>query len=347
MIVGGTFDKNGGRASVIVKMLAKCLGLLVINGGSLKTLKEINHLDGALNIWLPNVPNEVEKFYPSKKRGSILICSKVLRPGRTLADAVARIFKMQGNAVIAIDSGTDFFKFTLIDALGNIWIETSKVTELARSIKDFCKWMSEVRRIESKRVEYEQVVPVKFLNDLCNVNTLLINKVELSANGERYFGNLSTRCSSLFPSLKISNDIYVSKRNINKKLITSKDFVHVIPVEANDTYYFSTDDIKAKPSVDTPVQLQLYKNLPDIRCMIHGHAYVKGAKTTEYYCPCGDLREVEDALAILENRTMCINLKNHGFLAIGTDIKSFEAMIKNVVMLPKVPGGEKVCLSDV
>jgi hypothetical protein len=78
--------------------------------------------------------------------------------------------------------------------------------------------------------------------------------------------------------------------------------------------------------------------------MIHGHAYVKGAPITTHYWPCGDMREVESALAVLENRTMCINLRNHGFLAVGTDLHSFETMLKTAVMLPKVVGEESVCI---
>ena len=51
---------------------------------------------------MPNIDNEEEKQYPIKKKGSVLICSKVMREGYKPIDAISRIFKMQGNAVIAI-----------------------------------------------------------------------------------------------------------------------------------------------------------------------------------------------------------------------------------------------------
>lgn len=351
MIVGGTFDKNGGKSSTIVKMLAKCLNSPVANGGSLVKLTSLTNLVDDLNIWMPNVSNDIGKIYPHKKRGSIVICSKVMRSGTTLHDAVARIFRMHGNAVIAIDPGSDFFKFTLIDALGNVWVSTHKIAELARAIKRFQLWMKGVRRAKSSVLHkggkvvaskmFKKDIQDYYLHKLCEINTDLADKVELAA-GTRYFGNTSTRCEALFPSIKMrENYIYVSKRNVNKERLTEEDFVLCRDVPGKEDIMYVTDDQSAKPSVDTPIQVQLYKRFPKIMCMIHGHAYVKDAPTTAYYWPCGDLREVSCASVLLEERTMCINLKNHGFLAVGTNLADFELMLKDAIMVPRIVGEEE------
>jgi hypothetical protein len=353
MIIGGTFDKFGGKTSTIVKLLSKCLNMPAVNGGTIWTMGIRKYVKGSLNIWMPNVPNEEAKIYPVKERGSILICSKVMRPGNTVHDAVTRIFKMNGNAVITITTDEEgIFKFALVDALGNIWAETRRVVDLARAIKQFVAWMNGVERVKSIRIhrggkaftsaQFKKDINDYYLHVLCDLNKDMADRVEVAA-GSRYFGNASTRCELMFPSIKLrENYIYVSKRNVNKERLSEEDFVLCRNAPSSKDVVFMAENEEDKPSVDTPVQLQLYDQLPNVVCMIHGHAYIKDAPTTASYWPCGDLREVKSAMQLLEDRTMCINLRNHGFLAIGTDLGSFETMLREVVMTPKVPGKEKV-----
>ncbi|RKZ07821.1 hypothetical protein DRQ25_10620 [Candidatus Fermentibacteria bacterium] len=354
MIIGGTFDKFGGKTSMIVKLLSKYLSMPAVNGGTIWTMGASKYVKGSLNIWMPNVPNEEAKIYPVKERGSILICSKVMRPGYTVHDAVTRIFKMNGNAVITITANEEgIYKFALVDALGNTWVRTRKIMDLARAIKRFVAWMKGVQRAKSNvihRTDGKVVTTSQFVKDvednslavLCDINKDIADKAENEA-GSRYFGNASTRCDLMFPSIKMREHfIYVSKRNVNKERLSPTDFVLCRNTSNGTDVMYVTDDQEAKPSVDTPIQLQLYAQLPNITCMIHGHAYIKEAPWTAEYWPCGDLREVPSALASLEDCTMCINLRNHGFLAIGTCLDSLETMLREIIMIPRVPGKEKI-----
>jgi ribulose-5-phosphate 4-epimerase/fuculose-1-phosphate aldolase len=60
--------------------------------------------------------------------------------------------------------------------------------------------------------------------------------------------------------------------------------------------------------------MAVYEQVPDIRYMIHGHAYVKGVPMTNHYFPCGDMREVPETVELLKEGHTAINLRNHGFL---------------------------------
>lgn len=56
-------------------------------------------------------------------------------------------------------------------------------------------------------------------------------------------------------------------------------------------------------------------------CRSDGHAYVNGFPTTEYYFPCGDMREFGEIWIETTDqytKTIKLNLKNHGFV-IGTE----------------------------
>ena len=101
----------------------------------------------------------------------------------------------------------------------------------------------------------------------------------------------------------------------------------------NGTYYGSN-----KPSVDTPVQLELYKQCPQINYFIHGHSYIPGWPETEIYYPCGDLREVNGIVRLIKDRTSgIINLKDHGFLIYASDF----AELWNLVEIIKFSRKEK------
>ena len=91
--------------------------------------------------------------------------------------------------------------------------------------------------------------------------------------------------------------------------------------EGNVNYYGDK-----KPSVDTPIQLELYANLPNINYIIHTHCYVKNAPFTNLALPCGAVEEAQQILQQIKNKNadfVAINLKNHGCVVMSKTIKSF------------------------
>lgn len=244
ILVGGNFGDE--KKSSIAKKLAEELYSDIFNGGTIKQLDDAKRVitDYDLVIWMPNINNEIEKNYPIKRKGSILICSKVIHDDVSIGDAVSRIFKMNANAVITITKNDNIFSFKLIDALGNLWVDTNNIVELSRAIENFAKWSSGSKRKNCElgilSSDNSNDVSIEF----CYIIRTIAEKVE-SQRGGRYFGNASTRCKYTFPSKRTSNGIFVSGRNMPKDYIQPKDFIYVEDI--NDKIFFTGDK---KPSID-------------------------------------------------------------------------------------------------
>ena len=319
IIVGGDIE-SGKPSSIINKIASNIQDAVCFNGNLPSSVSGY-----PVVIWTPDISNEHEKDYPVKDQGAVLICTKVIRDDRTEADAVSRIFAMHGNAVIAIyKDDPRQVRFRLIDALGNTWVNTTYIPELCETIGKFLEWTN-----GQERVSYSKSPDIGYVVDglpqqLIDINTKLADKVENSL-GSRYFGNFSTRCMKLFPSQRISNDSYLfSPRNTDKRRITTSDFVLVEP-----PHYYGD----RKYSVDSPSQIAIYQQFPDINYMIHGHAFIDAATAlvpvgeTQHYFPCGDMREVEDVASVFETGIRIINLKNHGFLICTEDLDTMDSLV--------------------
>lgn len=326
LIVGGYKNKPSG----VINKLFNYLGnnedgiVMCLNGES-----ELPDLEGYdLIYWWPDIDNEEEKQYPKKSPGSVLICSKVMREETTRVDAVARIFAMGGNAVVMINKNKRPFNFELVDALNNTWVSTTSISVLANAVQRLFEWTKGSRRRSLKK---EEVVEEWSGADFSNVEKFMSINRELALKvaegcGNRYFGNYSTRCTKLFPSKRLSSEYFIfSPRNVDKRSVTVEDLV----LTDFDRYYGDR-----KPSVDTPVQLEIYKKYPKINFMVHGHAFIEGAPITNEYFPCGDLREVSETLAILENGDMYFNLKKHGFLLCAEKLSDMENYLKRLEFKP-------------
>jgi len=341
LIVGGDFGDTPKPSSVVNKIagtgfLGECD---VMNGGSLSKIQNIDLEPYDLVLWFPNMSNKIAKLYPQKKQGAVLICSKVIREGYDDTDAVSRIFKMKANAVVSIISDEQPFKFKLIDALGNTWVTTSDLDFLSLEIVSFYDFTKGSIRLNSESVSKKRI-DLSHLEEFVELNKQVADKSE--AMGGRYFGNCSTRCEKMFPSTRLSGDqIVVSKRNVDKENLTVKDLVVCSLNATGDVEYVGYH----KPSVDTPIQLTLYKAFPEINFMIHGHYHIKNNPVTKNYFPCGDMREyVELSNHINEAGTNdgIVNLRNHGFLIYATTLDKLRELIDGAEFLKREIGAPKL-----
>jgi hypothetical protein len=329
-IVGGNFG-NGNKPSSVVRKLGENFEnyitykggwCTIINGGELDDLP--SKIDSELIIWTPNITNEVPKQYPRKSVGNVLIVSKVIREDSSELDAVSRIFSMRGNAVIAIYL-EDKFRFKLIDALGNVWYDGTNLWDLHGSILNFYEFTKKAVRIGCKKSDIKPSKVNDDLDDFIEINKSLANYIQTSC-GERFFGNLSTRCVKLFPSMKNDDGMFVSPRNVNKDAITSDDMVYC---EQGDNVINYSGNFK--PSVDSPIQLKVYNECENINYLIHGHAFIDDAIETSEYFVCGDLREAKEVIEIIgDDKGGAINLKNHGFLLYSDTLDKMKLIIKGL-----------------
>lgn len=327
LVVGGNFGGTSKSSSVITKLFdnLKTDDSELVNGGSLNDfIDSIGKVKSHNTVlWMPNVSNSVPKQNLSKNIGTCLIVSKAIRDDtRDRGDAISRIFKYQANAVIAITYG-EKFSFELIDALGNTWSDTSDIKQLSEDIKRFVEWHKDSQRVPT-------VKDTNTLDEFLKINKSLSEVIK--RDQYRYFGNMSTRCSHLFPAVRNSDSILVSKRNSPKDSISRSDLVEVFREKGIIRYYGDN-----KPSVDTPIQLALYEQFPEINYMIHGHSLIKGANTTDTYYSCGDIREIQESIEIINQTGESngyFNLKNHGFLIYSDSINNLKNIVKDIVFEP-------------
>ena len=94
-------------------------------------------------------------------------------------------------------------------------------------------------------------------------------------------------------------------------------------LENNQVFYCGDK----KPSVDTPIQLRLYEQLPNMNYMLHSHCYLKDAPFTTTPIPCGALEEVDEIMQVINERDPSrksnlykINLIGHGSIVISEEI---------------------------
>ena len=139
-------------------------------------------------------------------------------------------------------------------------------------------------------------------------------------NKERFLGNCSFRCTHGFPSFKDSEAaIWVSRRNGDKRDIGITSMVPCTLMPDGRVGYWGD----AKPSVDTPIQLMLYRYYKWAKFMLHSHTYIRDAYWTKKKLPCG---AVEEFYEIIKHGNepnevgMEINLRGHGSLVMAADI---------------------------
>lgn len=337
IIVGGNFGETP-KASSVVNQIVKSIPypVDVVNGGTFEDIESVDLSGYKLILWMPNIDNGYDKVYPKKDTGAILICSKVLRENRTEVDAITRIFQIHGNAVIAINSDTKPFTFNLIDALGNSWIKTTDIGELTKTIEDFVTWTS-----DSIRSRTRQLPAIDFdftqYQEFVDINREVADKFEII--NSRFFGNCSTRCSKMFPTYKVdATHMVVSKRNVSKKRLTTEDLVLTRIGEDGSIEYFG----ESKPSVDTPIQISLYRDFPNINYMIHGHTYVEGGIFTDNYFPCGDMREYHETKGLIKKDYGVLNLTNHGFFMFADTLENLRTMVDNMIFIERNVGFETI-----
>ena len=363
LIVGGTFDHNGGRPSGLVRSIDKSIrekttfDVTTVNGGWVEDLHEeiLPSVFGFdIVLWFANVSNDEVKLRDVKAINPkcILITSKRNDDRKyTFAELISRALAIKANLTIEFSKDPDgLFNMMLFDPLGNVFYDGFMVDELCTKLLDRTKQLLMFTRVPSVQ-DTTQEVPVvpeetEFFSFAHSCADIFHNLIRPAKGTERFLGNMSFRCQNGFPSFRGENGIiYVSRRNVDKSDIGATSFVPTYLDDTNTVRYFGD----SKPSVDTPIQLRLYKYFSWANYMIHAHCYVDiqdisdvmGFSTTQPI-PCGALEEVDE---ILERyvfwddlwksyhngetpRLLAINLVGHGCILIAKDVEILKELQK-------------------
>ena len=364
LFVGGNWDLNGGRESKIVKEFSKYLpNTTVYNGGNYNDLNKI--LESCINyevvIWWPNVPNDLPKIRNVKEINykTMLVSSKRnIDNEYSFQELLQRSFATKANLTIEFSKNGDKYKMMLFDPLGNVWFDGVDIEECSKALLDrlsFIKsitrestvsdeenagalaWFFNMFKEEMYKSDINPEVPIKkeFISIVRDYAYKFTEASFHVTDVKRFLGNASFRCPKGFPSFREGKYIFVSKRNVNKEYIGIDEFVPVY-LENGQIYYCGN----SKPSVDTPIQVRMYKLLPNINYMIHSHCYIEGAPFTKKALPCGAVEEVDELKELIKdyydndfNRDFyLINLIGHGSIMMSKNPEQLKDI--NVVGRP-------------
>lgn len=300
----------------------------------------------------------------------MLITSKNNRSNKyTFQELIQRALTTKSNLMVEVTEKEDKFSFRLFDPLMNVFYEGTDINELASNMINRLVYLMSITRqrtyqepedkslvlkwyfdqfatkMEPCEGEAHLAVPpqTEFLNLVHEYADIFTSLMPPLCNQERFIGNCSLkpnpiigRCSKSMPSFRHADLIFVSKRNIDKSQIELEHFVPVYeakydPKIANGETTILKYYGKDKPSVDTPIQVRLYKSLPNINYMIHSHCYVDDGDytiiQTNTVNPCGAIEEANEILSAIDktigdrnlNRYV-INLKGHGAIIMGNTV---------------------------
>ena len=332
LFVAGTWNDQGGKPSSYMEKLCSHLPVdLVFNGGYQDDLETtvLPHVKGHQVVyWFPDIPNHFPKSISRIKKIAphcILIASKNNRDAQyKYIDLVARCLVSKINLLLEIREEDNIFSGSIIDPLGNLYCEhETDIGKLADYLNSRVHQLTRFHRMPSMRLEGNVEVPdqTHFFSMIRFYADTIQGLVPVT---KRFFGNASFRCSFGFPSFRVENKIFVSRRNINKSCIDVTGFVPVIDDVTTCVKYYG----EHKPSVDTPVQVMLYNALPNINYMIHTHSYIEGAPFTSSRIPCGAIEEVDEVLENLhfEVGGFRINLLGHGSLVGASKVEQLEGI---------------------
>lgn len=357
LIVGGTFDRQGGKPSGLINKIyttaskKDLFDIEIYNGGFVDELKSniIERCKNAnITLWMPNVPNTEEKIRDVKaiNHKTILITSKRNDDNKyTFAELISRSLAIKANLTVEFSKiGEKEFNMLVFDPLGNAYYNGTDIEEMTKKMFTRAIHLTRFVRLPSEKIGEKEDIPVpdetEFFNFAHDCADIFHNLIRPAKDTERFLGNMSFRCQNGFPSFKDNNgQVYVSKRNVDKGDINKDSFVPVkINRENGATGYYGDN----KPSVDTPIQLRLYDIFSWAKYMLHAHCYFDtntniencAIYTTSDPVPCGAIEEIGEILSAVQldfqkvisynesPELLVINLKGHGCLLIAKNIEA-------------------------
>lgn len=359
LIVGGTWNRefnnsteSYGKPSSLVTKLSNALttyGLVdVYNGGRYDKLEDIIKSASSYDVvfWWANVDNSLPKIRNVKEIAphTILINSKRDDENKySFQELIQRSLAAKANLTWKFKKIADkTFETTIFDPLGSVWYLGTDFDAAIKACMDRLIFLKRMTRQPSIKTDKINIIPDEqdFVDVVRKYAAEFQKYMDSSVKTKRFIGNASlrlikpfsdSRCGKGMPSFRgTDNMIFVSKRNIDKQFITLDNFVPVYM--DNDKLMYCGED---KPSVDTPVQIRLYKELDHINYMLHSHCYIKNAPFTHEAIPCGAIEEFDEVMKLIQEQKIdnhCnqyfVNLIGHGSIIMWNNMQQFHEDIE-------------------
>ena len=331
LIVGGTWDLNGGKESGFIKKFYSELikyyeNITYLNGGNYNELKNIINSvkDYDVVCWFPNVDNSLPKIRSVKKINpyTILIGSKRNDNNKySFVDVLNKTLIERHNLSIEFSKEQEKYKMLLFDPLGVKWYEGTDISNLVGNLYKRLLFISKAKREHTYNTEGNVEIPnnEEFFSFVREAAEIFHKTIDHSEGVTKFMGNASFKGKD--------NYIYVSKRDVDKSKIDKNNFV-ACQLD-NDILHYYGD---TKPSKDAISQANLYNLFPNINYMIHSHCYAIDGKYTEMPVPCGSLDEIDEIIKVIEkeyngnyNLTLYkINYIGHGCLLLANSVNNLK-----------------------
>ena len=332
LIVGGTWDLNGGKESGFIKKFCTELraynnNFTCLNGGNYNDLQTIINSvkDYDVVCWFANVDNSLPKVRSVKKINpyTILIGSKRNDNNKYLfVDVLNRTLMERHNLSIEFSKQEEKYKILLFDPLGCKWYEGTNISDLVQNLYKRLLFISNAKREHTYYVDGQIQIPNDeiFFSFVRESAEIFHKTIDHSDGVTKFMGNASFRGKDRY--------LFVSKRDVDKSKIDKDNFV-ACRLD-NDILYYYGD---TKPSKDTISQAKLYNLFPNINYIIHSHCYASDGKYTEMPVPCGSLDEIDEITKVIEKEyngdygltLYKINYLGHGCLLLGNTVNDLKA----------------------
>ena len=339
LIVGGSWDLNGGRESGFIKKFYLELStynnnITYLNGGNYDDLQII--LNSVKNYdvvcWFANVDNSLPKIRSVKKINpyTILIGSKRNDNNKySFVEVLNRTLMERHNLSIEFSKQKEIYKMILFDPLGSKWYEGTSISDLVQNLYKRLLFISNAKREHTYNIEGQIEIPnnEEFFSFVRKAAETFHKTIDHSEGVTKFMGNASFRGKD--------NYLFVSKRDVDKSNIDKNNFV-ACQLNNGILYYYGD----TKPSKDTISQANLYNLFPNINYMIHSHCYAIDGKYTEMPVPCGSLDEIDEITKVIDNQyggnyglsLYKINYLGHGCLLLGKSVDD----LKTTHFIPRI-----------
>ena len=325
-------------------------------------------------FWWANVDNDLEKIRNVKEVApqTMLISSKRNDNDKyTFQELVQRSLALKANLTFEFKkTESGLFNIMIFDPLGSVWYDGTNINNAVATCVDrmtflksmtrqstthdeipapalIMKWYFDQFKLPEERLDKN--IPIPDEQDFVDTVRKFAHTFQTympTINTTRFVGNASLRgflpniaklppqvgrCGKGMPSFRHDDFIFVSKRNVDKQFITLDNFVPVW-LNENDKLMYSGPD---KPSVDTPVQIRLYRELDHINYILHSHCYIKNAPFTKQAIPCGAVEEFDEIISLIHKQGLdnhrnmyVINLIGHGSIIMWNSMRQFHENIE-------------------
>lgn len=330
LIVGGYWDEENPKQSQFADLMAhEILKMFpcifdIKNGGKLSEVEDIikSSMNYNMVFWITNnlqhLAQNIKKVNPKIMFVTLKDNSKNKFSTKHI---VACALRDKANLIIEKNKNN----FSILDPLGNSYCTNeNNLSIIVKALMGRLILIGDYTRIGSTKIGDAIEVPnQKEFFEIAKTYATRFHNIIHDKTQERNLGCVSFRCERGFPSFKHDNLIFISKRNADKRYIAKEDFVAVENELINHKVSYYGEN---KPSVDTPIQVQLYQKFPNVKYIIHAHVYVRNAKYTLNPIPCGCLEEVDEIMEVVKDGSktnFAINLRGHGCILFADTLDFF------------------------